>query len=269
MITVYFRESPNGGLHGFQSTGASVLRPFEVGANRVARPFEDAYHWTSDLFHARAENKRLHKELSVARQEAIRNALAADEAKQLRKLLNYQRGPTFPEDFPSSVTASVISNPASQFDQTVVISAGRTSGIHVYDAVVTESGLVGRVTKVTRDEAKVALLTDKESAVTAKDYQTGASGTVRHSQGSEDVLFLDRVSKGQTVNEGDLVITAGLQQGRLPSFYPKGIAIGTVTKVGQTDIDSFQNVQVMPLVDFSSLEAVIVLVSDKPRPRMP
>lgn len=269
MITVYFRESPNGGLHGFQSTGASAMRPFEIAANRIARPFEDVYHWTSDLFHARAENKTLRKQLSAARRQAIENATAADEATKLRRILKYQRGSTYPADFPNSVTAQVISNPASQFDQTVVIAAGRTSGIRVYDAVVTDRGLVGQVTKVTRDEAKVTLLTDKESAVTAKDRSTGAIGTVRHSQGSEDVLFLDRVSKSKKVNEGDLVITAGLQQGKLPSFYPKGIPIGLVTKVGQTDIDPFQDVQVQPLVDFSSLEAVVVLVSNKPRPQMP
>ena len=269
MITVYFRESPSGGLHGFQSAGVSVLRPFEIGANHVARPFEDAYHWTSDLFHARAENKDLRKQLSEARREAIQTSIAADELKRLRKILNYQRGPNYPEDFPHPVTAAVISNPASQFDQTIVIAAGRTSGIRVYDAVTTDQGLVGRVTQVTRDEAKVTLLTDKESAVTANDHQTDAIGIVRHSQGSEDVLFLDRVPKSTKVNEGDLVITAGRQQGKLPSFYPKGIPIGTVTKVGQSDIDPYQNVQIMPLVDFSSLEAVVVLVSHKARPRIP
>ena len=73
----------------------------------------------------------------------------------------------------------------------------------------------------------------------------------------------------KALKPGDLVMTAGLQQGKLPSFYPTGIPIGLVTKVGQTDIDQFQDVQVMPLVDFSSLEAVVVLVSNKPRPRMP
>ena len=203
MITVYFRESPNGGLHGFQSAGASVLRPFEIGANHVARPFKDAYYWTSDLFHARAENKDLRKELSKARRQAILNANAAQENTKLRAILKYKRGPTFPADFPNSVTAQVISNPASQFDQTVLIAAGRTSGIRVYDAVVTDRGLVGQVTKVTRDEAKITLLTDKESAVTAKDHQTDAIGIVSHSQGSEDVLFLDRVAKSKKVNEGD------------------------------------------------------------------
>jgi rod shape-determining protein MreC len=269
MITVYFRESPNGGLHGFQSTGASVLRPFEIGADRIARPFEDAYRWTADLFHARAENNDLRKKVSELQQQAIQNTNAKDELDNLRRILKYRRGPSFPEDFPNPVTAEVVSNPDSQFDQTMIIAAGRTSGIRVYDAVVTDRGLVGQVTKVTRDEAKVTLLSDKESAVTAKDRSSGAIGIVRHSQGSEDVLFLDRVAKSKEVKEGDLVMTAGLQQGRLPSFYPKGIPIGLVTKVGQTELDEFQVVQVMPLVDFSSLEAVVVLVSDKPRPHMP
>jgi rod shape-determining protein MreC len=269
MITVYFRESPNGGLHGFQSTGASVLRPFEIAADRIASPFRDAYNWTHELFNARSDNERLRRDLSTAQQQAIQNANARDERDNLRKILKYKRGPSYPEDFPNSVTAAVLSNPASQFDQTIVIAAGKTDGIRVYDAVVTERGLVGQVTKVTRDEAKVTLLTDKESAVTAKDRSSGAIGIVRHSQGSEDILFLDRVAKSKEVKEGDLVMTAGLQQGKLPSFYPTGIPIGLVTKVGQTELDEFQVVQVQPLVDFSSVESVVVLISNKPRPQMP
>ena len=57
------------------------------------------------------------------------------------------------------------------------------------------------------------------------------------------------------MNPGDLVITAGRQSGKLSSFYPRGIPIGRVTKVGQTDVDPFQDVQLVPFVDFSSLDA--------------
>jgi rod shape-determining protein MreC len=270
MITVYFRESPNGSLHGFQSAGASVLRPFEIAADRIARPFQDAYGWTASLFHARSENERLNKQVDELRQQVVQNSNAVAENRRLRDLLKYKASLTYPQDFvKTSVTASVISNPASSFDQTIVIAAGRSSGIRVYDAVVTDRGLVGQVSKVTRNEARVTLLTDKESAVTARDLQTGAVGAVRHSQGAEDVLFLDRVSKSKRVRENDLVVTAGFQQGKLPSFYPKGIPIGLVTKVGQTDIDPFQDVQVMPLVDFSSLDVVLVLASKRPRPNLP
>jgi rod shape-determining protein MreC len=270
MITVYFRESPNGTLHSVQSAGSSALRPFEIAANRIARPFQDAYNWTADVFHAKNENKQLREDVKKLRQQAIQNSAAAQEAAQLHKLLKLKRAPAYADYAKTAVTAEVLSNPVSQFDQTIVIAAGRTSGIRVYDAVVTDRGLVGQVTKVLHDTALVTLLTDKESAVTAKDHQTGAVGIVRHSQGPEDLLFLDQVFKNKVVNKGDLVVTAGQMSGhRLSSFYPRNIAIGRVTKVGQTDVDPFQDVQVMPYVDFTSLQFVLVLASNKPRPQMP
>jgi rod shape-determining protein MreC len=261
LITGYFRESSNGGLHGFQSAGASIMRPFEVGAQRAARPFRDAYGWASSLFHAKAENDRLRKEVDRWRQEAIQNATAAKVNIQLASLLRYRKGLTYPQDFSKkSVAATVLQDPADAFQQTIVISAGSSSGIREHDSVVTELGLVGEVAKVTHDESQVTLLTDKESAVTARDHQTGAIGVVRHSQGSEDLLFLDRVFKNKVVNKGDLVVTAGRQQSQLSSFYPRNIPVGRVTKVGQTDTNPWQDVQVQPAVDFTSLDVVLVLV---------
>jgi rod shape-determining protein MreC len=270
MITVYFRESPNGGLHDVQSAASSVLRPFEIAANRVAQPFQDAYNWTADIFHAKSENERLQREVKDLRQDAIRVSEAVDERNALRGLLKVKRSPAYEDFANTAVTAEVLSNPVSQFDQTMVIAAGRNDGIRVYDAVITDRGLVGQVSKVLRDTALVTLLTDKESAVTAKDNRTGAIGIVQHSQGPEDLLFLDHVGKDKRVDRGDLVVTAGKQSGkRLSSFYPRGIPIGQVTKVGQTDVDPFQDVQVMAFVDFTSLDYVLVLASHEPRPKMP
>jgi rod shape-determining protein MreC len=270
MITVYFRESPNGSLHSFQSAGSTVLSPFEIAANRIARPFQDAYNWTADVFHAKNENKQLREDVKKWRQQAIQVSATAQEAAQYKKILKVKQLPAYADYANTAVTAEVLSNPASQFDQTVVIAAGRKDGIRVYDAVVTQDGLVGDVTKVLRDTALVTLLTDKESNVTAKDHKTGAIGVVRHSQGAEDLLFLERVGKDKTVDKGDLVMTAGKQSGhRLSSFYPRNIPIGQVTKVGQTDVDAYQDIQVMPYADFSSLQYVLVLASKKPRPQMP
>jgi rod shape-determining protein MreC len=226
-----------------------VLRPFEIAANRVARPFEDAYGWTADIFHAKSENEKLRQEVKELRQRAIQASAAVEERNALRGLLKVNRSPAYEDLARTAVTAEVLSNPVSQFDQTMVIAAGRNEGIHVYDAVITDRGLVGQVSKALRDTALVTLLTDKDSAVTAKDNRTGAIGIVQHSQGPDD-----------------LVVTAGKQSGkRLSSFYPRGIPIGQVTRVGQTDVDSFQEVQVMPFVDFTSLDYVLVLV----RPKMP
>jgi cell shape-determining protein MreC len=75
------------------------------------------------------------------------------------------------------------------------------------------------------------------------------------------VLVLDSVSKSAYVAPGDTVITAGtLGKGTLPSMFPRGIPIGTVSSASNTDVNPFKNVQVEALVNFSSLQSVIVLV---------
>src|SRR3954470_25076613 len=66
LITVSFRSDA---LDPAQSFGASVLRPFEIAANRVARPFQDAAGWASGLVHAKSENKKLKRENQQLRLE--------------------------------------------------------------------------------------------------------------------------------------------------------------------------------------------------------
>ena len=48
----------------------------------------------------------------------------------------------------------------------------------------------------------------------------------------------------------------------LGSLYPRGIKVGVVTSVGQTDTDPYKQVQVEPYVDTSSLHSVLVLVPE-------
>ena len=71
LVTIYFRESEGGTLHGAQRIGVSVAMPFEVAGERVARPFKDAYGWASDLFSAKSQNEELKKELEEARTRLI------------------------------------------------------------------------------------------------------------------------------------------------------------------------------------------------------
>jgi rod shape-determining protein MreC len=68
------------------------------------------------------------------------------------------------------------------------------------------------------------------------------------------------VAKAAKVEVGDTIVTAGWRTTNLSSLYPKGIAIGKVTSVGQLDTDVYKQVQVQPFADFTSIDAVIVLV---------
>jgi rod shape-determining protein MreC len=258
LVTVYFRESDGGVLHNAQSTGATILRPFEVGAERLARPFRDAAGWFGGLLDAKDENKKLKEQIDALRQEIILTQSALRENTQLKQALDYLQGPTFPKDY-NPVVARVIARAPSQFTQQIVISAGKNEAIAKHDAVVTGDGLVGEVTKIANHVAQVTLLTDPTSAVSALDIHSNADGILQLDQ-SGSTMILDRVPKAQVVDRGDVIVTSGFRSGDLSSLYPRGIPLGVVTSVSQTDTDIYKTIQVDLYADLANLEAVIVLV---------
>jgi rod shape-determining protein MreC len=256
LLTVSFRSSALDGVEGF---GASVLRPFELGANRVARPFRDATGYTRGLFDAKAENQKLRRANEALRREYANLLGAAQRNVQLQKLLNYSGAPTFPHDF-TSVAAQVITNPTA-FDQSITIAAGSHEGIKVQDVVVTNEGLVGQVTKVTSKVSRVMLITAASSSVRAVDeLHDHAIGQLDPGSG-QGSLVLDDVDKSTTVKDGDVIVTAGSPaDGKLPSLFPRGIVIGTVTSAGQNDTDIYWQIQVTPYANLGSLQTVLVLI---------
>lgn len=259
MITVYFRESNGGAMHNIQSVGSTILRPFEVGATRIAHPFQDLYNYLRGLVHAKSERDKLQAELDKVRKRLIKYQSAAQQNRSLKASLQYVSGPTFPKDY-RPVTAEIISKIPSQFEQRVVIAAGSADGIHDDDPVMTADGLVGKISKVTSGSAQVTLLTDEETAVSAIDVNTQAEGMVRHGHGPGTSLFLDKVPKAAQVALNNRIVTAGWHQGSLSSIYPKGLPIGIVSSASIPSTDLYQSIQIAPYVDFSSLDSVIVLV---------
>jgi rod shape-determining protein MreC len=263
LITISFRENGEGPLSSAQNAAQSALHPFTVAADRVAQPFRDAYGWVDGLASAKDDAERLRRENEELRQELARNELAANENAELRAILDYRDGPRFPDDY-RGLAADVVARPSEAFSRALVIAAGRKDGVQVDDPVVTGKGLVGIVTRVTERASRVTLLIDSQSAVSAEDVRTGASGIVRHRRLPHATLILDRVPKEEVIREGDRIVTAGWRSQRLASLYPRGIPIGRVTSVGRADTDLWTQVQIEPFVDFESIGAVLVLVRKEP-----
>ena len=257
LITLSFRSSA---LDGVQGTAATVLRPFEIAANRVSRPFRDAAGWAHGLVNAKSRNRKLQGEVQQLRQQLAVAESARQENADLKRQLDYH-GPPSIADF-RRVSASVLTGPASVSDQSITISAGSAAGVAAGEVVITPSGLVGTVSRAFSHVARVLLITDEQSAVTATDVKhPTAVGVVQAGNGGAGVLIMDDVSKQERVATGDLVMTNGLLgAGALPSMFPRGILIGRVSSAGINDINPFQNIQVQPFVDVESLRSVIVLV---------
>jgi rod shape-determining protein MreC len=266
LITISFRSGSGGALHGVEGAGATVLRPFEVATERVARPFRDVYGYFAGLVHVKRENSRLKQQVNELRQQALQGQSALEQNREFRDQLKFVDSPLFPADY-SPVNTRILSW-SSEFEQQVVIAAGSDRGIKQDTPIVTRDGLVGRVTAVTGNAAQVTLLTDENSAVPVRDQKTGAVGLLRHGQG-EGSLLLDFVRKEANVQKGDVIVTAGTQSKQYPSLFPGGIQIGVVTSVGQSDTALYKQIQIEPYVDFSSLDAVTALITHQRTPKAP
>ncbi|MDZ4064402.1 MAG: rod shape-determining protein MreC, partial [Coriobacteriia bacterium] len=137
------------------------------------------------------------------------------------------------------------------------IDRGSADGVDVGMPVLGAQGLLGQTVDVTAHSAKVRLITDQRSGVSALIQSTRAEGVVRGS--IDGALSMEYVSRESTVVVGDVVLTSGMG-----GVYPKGLIIGEVSDVQLAANDLYQHVAVRPSARISGIEEVIVLVGAPP-----
>jgi rod shape-determining protein MreC len=261
LVTISFRSPTAGALHDVQGAGSTALRPFQIAATRIAQPFRDGYDWVASVSSAKSENALLKQRIRELRDEAIANRALGLKAQQLERLLQFEQGNNFPNDY-RAVNAEVTSFPSNAFTHSLEIAAGSSAGVRLNSPVVSGDGLVGIVSNVQPQTAVVTLLTDPSTFVAARDIQTQVRGMLHTGPGG--TLILDQVPKQLRVKEGDVLVTDGTHNARYRDLYPYGIPIGRVNSVNATDTATFLQVQVQPFANLGSPDAVAVLVPKKP-----
>jgi rod shape-determining protein MreC len=150
--------------------------------------------------------------------------------------------------------------PAQSFSRTVTIDAGTTSGVHPDMTVLNNDGLVGRVIRSDRSTATVLLIVDQESVVGGRLGSSMEVGFLRGRGrlGARGRLDLELVDNSVTPGKDDILVTWGSKNG-VP--YVSGIPIGRVKSVFSSPRQLSKQAVIDPLVDFSSLDLVGVVVS--------
>lgn len=262
LLTAYFGESATGGLHAIQRGAQEVLAPIEEGASRAFKPFRDVVNWTGDVFDAKSENKRLEEEVASLRDQLAAAQTAQREAEQLRGLVGLPREDLFPHGT-DPVTARVIARSPTSWQSSVQIDKGSSDGIEENMPVIAAGrrggGLAGKVTSVGRGTARVTLITDESSAVSAQVMPDGAAGIVKPTVGDPGDMLLDFIDKGRKVTTNTTVITSGSRSDRFESLFPRGIPIGRVTKVDPQERELYQRVHLTPFADLKRMDFVQVL----------
>ena len=184
------------------------------------------------------------------------------ENEQLRGLLDFAQSRPRLELRGAQIVARVIGEESTNFLDSILIDLGRIHGVEVGMPVVTDRGLVGRISDVTDTASKILLLTDPSSSASTLLGASRLNGVVSGAPGGE--LIMDFIPQGPTFEEGETVLTSGLG-GR----FPKGIVVGTVSRIDSQPNAVFQRAVVEPSVDFGSLELVLVITNFDPNEVLP
>ena len=229
-----------------------VTAPLQNFVSKTINAVEDVWIRYFALIKVRQENERLKKELDLLRMENARYREIAAASKRLQELLRFKN------TIPWPVTeAQVIGRDPSGWFESVIIDKGRGSGLRMNMPVVDARGVIGRLVSVSSNYSKVLLLIDQNSAVDCLVQRSREKGIVKGL--SAGLCKLDYVVKAGDVVVGDVVVTSGMDR-----VFPKGLPVGEVVEVQDTPWEFFRDVKVRPMVDFSKLEDVLVIMKEDP-----
>lgn len=235
----------------------TALVPLEGAITTAAQDVVLQTEETASLETLQARNAELETLANRLMVENVRLREVERENQLLRQLLNYTRSnPQF------TYETTTVKGRSIGFDPTnllyfVYVDVGARDGVAENMPVITDRGLVGRVTAVGPKSAQVLMLIDPASAVNAVIQNSQATGIVRGN--IDGTLVMDRIPLNETVNPGDIVLTSGLG-----GNFPDKLVIGQVTEVTQRDQDMFQSAQIRPTVDFGKLEVMLIITSFEP-----
>ena len=240
-------------VQGAAQVGTQVLVPVQRALAETGITTNRFFQAIGELDRLRTDNADLRAANDRLTLENARLAEASIAAQQAAKLDAAQRALPY-----KTITAPVIARDPSGVLKTIVIGAGTDQGVRVDQVVLAEQGVVGRVSEAGSNYAKVLLVTDSSSSVSALVQTSRASGIVRGQYG--DTLVMEWILQSDPVKPGDIVVTAGLGIGNeLRSLYPKGLVIGTVVDVTKAEVSAYQRAIVAPAVDLRKLENVLII----------
>ncbi|MBK9750596.1 MAG: rod shape-determining protein MreC [Chloroflexi bacterium] len=221
--------------------------------NRAALAITDNINRFGDVQTLQQRIADLEEALALYQTELVEAREIVSDYGRLANLLDYRNTAQNQE----TLTADVIGVDVGGGLRTIAINRGTRDGIAVGMPVVTGQGLVGRIIQVSANAARVMLITETTSRVSARMQTNRVEGSVVGLASGNLIMELIRLDA--PVREGDLVLTSGLG-----GNFPPDIVIGQVTSVRPSERGLYQEAQVRSLINFDTLEFVLVVTNFQP-----
>jgi rod shape-determining protein MreC len=244
-LSLSLKRSP--ALSKIQGLVISMTAPGLEGLEYVGRSAKQLWLNYFYLVGVRRQNAELQRQLEEYKQREVHFQEAEQALTHLEALLDLKRQVALPV-----IGARVIAYDPTLWSRSAIINQGKAQGVKEGLPVLAPQGIVGRIVGVYPEYSKVMLIVDRKSSADAMVQRTRARGMLKGKGGNR--CSLEFVPKSADVQVGDLVLASGLV-----GLYPKGLVFGKVTAANKKNPGVFQEIEVTPSVDLSTLEEVLVV----------
>jgi len=235
----------------FKKVVMETASPVEKGIHSTFQGIKSVWDRYLFLVGLESENRDLKKKIADLQNEINSYREMYYEVGRLKKILSLEETMIY-----STVAARVVSNERSSLFKTIIIEKGTDDGIGEGLPVVTQQGIVGRIIESSWNVSRVLLVTDYNSNIDALIQGSRAQGILQG--GGQQLSRLKYVQRTDEVKAGDTLVTSGLG-----GVFPKGLVLGTIVTAEKRETGLFQHVEVVPAVDFTRLEEVLVLIPER------
>ena len=244
---IIFSNVKDGKFYIIQNALSKIIVPIQNGLTLLKNKIENNSDFFVELDEIKNENQRL-KEENEELKEKI-NVLEAENN-------NYKNYLNLAEEYNDYelIPAYIINEDVFNYNYNIIINVGKNDGVEEDMAVVNEDGVVGYVTSVTDNTAKVKTLVDTSCFISASINDINNSIVCNGLLNNRENLKGVFIEPEQTVVVGDLVETNGLG-----GIYPKGLKIGTVEEIIDTKNITDRYVIIKTSVDFTNLNYLMVI----------
>lgn len=249
ILVVIFSNNDNNSSF-IENIASKIVMPIQNGLTYIKNQISGNSAFFTNINTLQSENEELKTKNSELEQSLKELESIKTENETLKEYLNltekYSDYKTIPGD--------VINKDISNYSKTITLNIGSNDGVEPEMTVIAEEGLVGYVVSVTDSTAKVQTIIDPSSSVSSMMSTTKDSIVCKGTLEDDSTLKAMYIPTEASVIQGDSIQTSGLG-----GKYPKGLQVGTITKVVETDNLTDRYAIVETAVDFDKLNSVLVI----------
>lgn len=255
-VSVLFKDA----TRPFTNIVAAVVIPMQDGINSVGVWVSDRAGSMQSMEELRTENEQLRQQVEdLTRQN---ESLQSDqsELEELRSLFALSQQYVYY----TKIGARVISSGSGNWYENFVINKGSDDGIAVNMNVLAGEGLVGIVTEVGHNFARVQSIISDDSSVSAMSASAADTCVVKGNSESarrDGVIDVTYISKDAAMVDGEELVTSNISSKYLP-----GLKIGTVSGIEMDSSNLTKSAKLTPVVDFQHVDEVLVITQLKEVP---